>query len=164
MEPNYPATAYEVVGRVGNTKYGDVREDDLPIVYVPLAQAPILSSWKSVIVRTALPPGAIREAVRRRVKALNPDIWVRVTDLPAQLDQRLVRERMMAWLAGAFGILAVSLAAVGLYGLMAYLVAGTPVGDRRAAGAWCDTPRRRVDDAARVGVAGRRRARLRASS
>ena len=50
--PNYPPTAYEVVGRVGNTKYGDVREDDLPIVYVPLAQAPVISTWKSVIVRT----------------------------------------------------------------------------------------------------------------
>ena len=43
-EANYPATAYEVVGRVGNTKYGDVREDDLPIVYVPLAQAPTSSA------------------------------------------------------------------------------------------------------------------------
>jgi predicted permease len=123
-EPNYPPTAYEVVGRVGNTKYGDVREDDLPIVYVPLAQAPILSTWKSVIVRTSLSSGALGEAVRRHVKALNPDIWIRMTDFPAQLDQRLVRERMMAWLAGAFGVLAVTLAAVGLYGLIAYLALG----------------------------------------
>ena len=58
VEPNYPATAYEVVGRVGNTKYGDVREDDLPIVYVPLAQAPIISTWKSVIVRTVVDAGS----------------------------------------------------------------------------------------------------------
>lgn len=137
VEPNYPATVYEVVGRVGNTKYGDVREDDLPIVYVPLAQAPILSTWKSVIVRTALPLGAIKEEVRRRVTALNPDIWIRVTDLPAQLDQRLVRERMLAWLAGVFGVLAVSLAAVGLYGLMAYLSLGrrSEIGVRLALGA-----------------------------
>jgi len=136
-EPGYPPTAYEVVGRVGNTKYGDVREDDLPIVYVPLAQAPTISTWKSVIVRTSLAPGAIGEAVRRRVKALNPGIWVRMTDLPAQLNQRLARERMMAWLAGAFGVLAISLAAVGLYGLMAYLSLGrrSEIGVRLALGA-----------------------------
>jgi putative ABC transport system permease protein len=136
-EPGYPPTAYEVVGRVGNTKYGDVREDDLPIVYVPLAQAPTMTTWKSVIVRTSLTPGALGESVRRRVKALNPDIWVRMTDLPAQLDQRVVRERMMAWLAGAFGVLAVSLAAVGLYGLMAYLSVGrrAEIGVRLALGA-----------------------------
>jgi predicted permease len=136
-EANYPPTAYEVVGRVGNTKYGDVREDDLPIVYVPLAQAPVISTWKSVIVRTSLTPGALGEAVRRHVKALNPRIWVRMTDLPAQLNQRLARERMMAWLAGAFGILAVSLAAVGLYGLMAYLSLGrrSEIGVRLALGA-----------------------------
>ena len=136
-EPGYPPTAYAVVGRAGNIKYGDVREDDQPIVYIPLAQAPTITTWKSVIVRTSLAPRAIDEAVRRRVKALNPGVWVRISDLPAQLDQRLVRERMMAWLAGAFGVLAISLAAIGLYGLIAYLAVGrrAEVGIRLALGA-----------------------------
>jgi predicted permease len=137
MEANYPSIVYDVVGKVGNIKYGDVREDDLPIVYVPLAQSPVLSSWKSVIVRTNLTAGAIAEASRSKVKALNADIWVRVTDVREQLDQRLVRERMLAWLAGIFGLLAVGLAAIGLYGLVTYVALGrrSEIGVRLALGA-----------------------------
>jgi predicted permease len=136
-EPNYPPTTYEVVGRVGNTKYLDVREADLPIVYIPLAQAPILSSWKGVIVRTDSSAGAILKAAQHRVRQLNPDIWVRVTDLRSQVNERLVRERMLAWLAGIFGVLAICLSAVGLYGLVTYLALGrrAEIGVRLALGA-----------------------------
>ena len=136
-EPNYPATVYDVVGKVGTIKYGDVREEDWPIVYIPLAQAPILSTWKSVIVRSRLAAGAIGEAARNSVRSLNPGIWVRVTDMPVELSRRLVRERMLAWLAGIFGILAVCLSAVGLYGLVTYLALGrrSEIGLRLALGA-----------------------------
>ena len=120
-EAGYPPTVYEIVGVVGDIKYGDLREDPTPIVYIPLMQVPTLSSWKSVIVRTRLTRAAVTDEAKRRISRLNPEIRLFVSEMPVQLSQRLVRERMLAWLAGAFGVLAVTLAAVGLYGLIAYL-------------------------------------------
>ena len=120
-EAGYPPTEYEVVGMVGDTKYGDVREEPTPIVFVPLAQVPTLSSWKNVLLRTAAGQGAITHEVKRRVARLDPEIVVFVGDLPQQLRNRLTRERVLAWLAAVFGVLAISLAAIGLYGLIAYL-------------------------------------------
>lgn len=120
-EAGYPPTVYEIVGAVGDIKYGDLREDSMPIVYIPLMQVPTLTSWKSMIVRTRLTRAAVTDEAKRRISRLNPEIRLFVSELPVQLDQRLVRERMLAWLAGAFGVLAITLAAVGLYGLIAYL-------------------------------------------
>ncbi len=132
-EPGFPETTYEVVGVVGDTKYADLREENCwcdtasgsmaPIAYVPIAQIPSPYAWPSVIVRTSGPPGAITSAIARRVARLDPSIAVRFVELKALVRERLVGERMVAWLAGAFGFLALTLVAVGLYGIVAYLAA-----------------------------------------
>jgi predicted permease len=120
-EAGYPPTVYEIVGVVGDIKYGDLREDLTPIVYIPLMQVPTLTSWKSVMLRTRLTRAAVTDEAKRRISRLNPELRIAVGEMPVQLRERLVRERMLAWLAGAFGVLAITLAAVGLYGLIAYL-------------------------------------------
>ena len=130
-EPGYPETTYEIVGVVGNTKYADLRDEPCwcavpaggmpPIAYVPIAQDPGLQPWASILVRTGRPPAEIRSAIARRVAELNPAIAVQFTDLPSQIRGRLVAERTMAWLAGAFGVLAMALVAVGLYGTIGYV-------------------------------------------
>ena len=133
-EAGYPETTYEVVGVARNTKYTDVRDEQCwcdadveeampPIAYVPIAQNPSPFPWSTVIVRRDGPAAAVRSAIEGRVAQLNPGIVVNITGLEEQIRQRLVTERIVAWLAGAFGVLAVVLVIVGLYGLIAYLTA-----------------------------------------
>jgi putative ABC transport system permease protein len=55
------------------------------------------------------------------VTKLNPGIAIQFTELKSQIRERLLVERMMAWLGGAFGVLAIVLVTVGLYGIIAYL-------------------------------------------
>jgi predicted permease len=120
-EAGYPETTYEVVGVVGNTKYSDLREEMPPIAYVPLAQNPGLQPWVPVIVRSNRPWPRMTAPIVERVKRLNPGLAVQFTGLKSQIDDRLVAERTTAWSAGAFGVLAIVMVTVGLYGLIAYL-------------------------------------------
>jgi putative ABC transport system permease protein len=120
-EAGYPETTYEIIGVVGNTKYSDLREDMPPIAFVPIAQSPSLQPWSPVIVRSRLPLTGVTAAIAERVKTLNPAIGVQFSELKSQIRDRLMVERTTAWLAGAFGVLAVVMVTVGLYGIIAYL-------------------------------------------
>jgi predicted permease len=128
-EPGYPETLFEIVGVVANIKYEDFRDESCwcdgpdgmpPIAYVPLAQDPNPFPWASIVVRTDVSIAALTDAIIRRVGRLNPAITVGIMDVAEQLQDRLSPERMVAWLAGAFGVLAVVLVTVGLYGIIAY--------------------------------------------
>ena len=93
-----------------------------PIAYVPMAQNPGLQPWAPVIVRSSTPWSRIdRRQSSQRVKRLNPALAVQFTELKSQIGDRLVAERTTAWLAGAFGVLAIVMVTVGLYGIIAYL-------------------------------------------
>ena len=90
-------------------------------MFVPIAQSPSLQPWAPVIVRSSTSASGIAPAIAQRVAKLNPAIALQFTELKSQIRERLVGERMMAWLAGAFGVLAMVLVTVGLYGIIAYL-------------------------------------------
>src|SRR5262249_53888109 len=115
-EPGFPATTYEIVGVVGDTKYADLRDENCwcdgsggamaPIAYIPFAQNPSPYAWSPVIVRSDTPLSAVTPAIRQRVEHLNPSIVVDFIELKAQIRERLLRERLIAWLAGSFGVLA----------------------------------------------------------
>jgi putative ABC transport system permease protein len=130
-EPGFPETSYEIVGVVGDTKYADLREENCwcdgaggsmaPIAYVPIAQNPSPYAWAAVMVRSELPVAGMRASIARRVEQLNPSIATHITDVKTRVRERLVGERIIAWLAGAFGVLATVLVVGGLYGIIAYL-------------------------------------------
>ena len=135
-EAGYPEVTYEIIGVVGNTKYSDLREEMPPIAFVPIAQDPDLQPWAPVIVRASLPFAGLTASIVDRVNGLNPSIAIQLTGLGAQAREGLVAERTTAWLAGAFGVLAIVMVTVGLYGIVAYLAVSrrTEIGIRLSLG------------------------------
>ena len=142
-EPGYPERTYQIVGTIADTKYSDVRGDTPPIAFVPLDQLPLTAQGNGMAMMIESVDGAgTIEAIRRKMEANYPGMILRFFDFEQGLRDNLIRERMMAMLSGAFGLLAVMLVVVGLYGVLSYLIAQrrNEIGIRIALGA----SRRRV--------------------
>jgi predicted permease len=145
-EPGFPETTYEIIGVVGDTKYADLRAENCwckttgeswaPIAYVPIAQISSPYAWASVIVRSNTQVAGITSTIAQRIARLNPAISIEVVEMKTRIRERLAGELMIAWLAGAFGILALTLVTVGLYGIIAYLAVSrrSEIGIRLALG------------------------------
>jgi predicted permease len=117
-----PPTVFEIVGLAPDTKYFRLREDFLPIVFVPIAQIEDPRAFTDFVIHApALPPG-MASSVRRAVADLSPAARVDLRTFDAQIRAGLLRERLMAALSALFGTLALLIATIGLYGVMSYLV------------------------------------------
>jgi predicted permease len=130
------ARSYEVIGVVADAKYADLRSPAPPTVYLDAFQQNRLPSQFAL--RTSVPPATIINDVRHIVDdALKGVSVTKITTLTEQIDASIVPERLMATLAGFFGGVGVLLAAIGLYGLLAYTVARrtSEIGIRIALGA-----------------------------
>jgi len=132
-----PDDLYRVVGLVRNTKYYELREDFQPIAFLASAQDDNPNPAATFVVRTNLALGEFYKAATAAATQVHPGTGVDFTVLTTQIKESLMRERLMAALAGAFGILAGSLAVLGLYGVIAYMVARrhNEIGIRIALGA-----------------------------
>jgi len=112
----------EIVGVVGDAKYLSLREKAPRTLYLSCFQDDL--PWgPAVFVRTSLPVSAIAGPLGKVVRSLDRNVALdRIGSFSEQVEQSLIRERMIAMLSSFFGLLALLLASIGLYGVMSYSV------------------------------------------
>ena len=112
----------EIVGIARTAKYRNLREEPLPFIYLPLAQE--YQPDMTVIVRTAGDPAAMVGTLRNEMNEVNNSVPVFSVQIMSELiADQLAIDRMIAVLLSVFGGVALSLAAIGIYGVMGYAVA-----------------------------------------
>jgi len=112
----------EIVGVVKDTKSKDLRSEAPRMFYMPFLQFPNTENLVFEI-SSAVDPGAIAPAARRLIESVDSSLAVsKVTTLAHTVNASLVQERAVATLSACFGLLALLLASIGLYGVLAYAV------------------------------------------
>jgi hypothetical protein len=120
-----PGTRYEIVGVVGDTVYTTPREGMLATMYVAMAQRKPSEFWPTVLLTVNTAPGmrmTVERAVAEALRRADPTIAFTFGTFDQLVEATVTQERLIALVSAFFGGLALLLAAVGLYGVVAHAV------------------------------------------
>ena len=132
-----PAPTIEVIGVVEDAKYSSLKEAARPVAYLAMSQSDEARTFVSFLVRGSGDPTTLTTALSAMIAQSNPRIAFDYKLLDDQVASSIARERLLATLSAFFGVLALLLAMIGLYGTMSYGVSRrrNEIGIRLALGA-----------------------------
>ena len=117
-----PNLIYRIIGLVGDTRYRDLHEDPVPIIFVDEYQITDPGTDSTFLVHSNEAPSALIASLKERATQTSPAIVLNFSVLRTSVLEKLTRERLMATLSGFYGVLAAVLAMVGIYGIISYMV------------------------------------------